>query len=152
MKNKSLILIIVTLVLIAAVAYIWVRLNNHWTDINGVTTVFERNTVYMNSKPGTDFYAGSGELTVSDGKHIHVEYALDAGSFDLAFRIYVKGSNALDVQSSVFDNLPDSGDVFGKSGVSGKGSLDLEVAPGMYIVYFKLHGTVGSAIVTAKAH
>lgn len=33
MKKKSLILIIATLVVIAAAAYIWVRLNNRWTDI-----------------------------------------------------------------------------------------------------------------------
>lgn len=70
--KKSMILTVASLVLIAAVAYICVRLNNRLTDINGVTTVYERNTVYMNSKPGTDFYAGSGELTVSEGKHIHV--------------------------------------------------------------------------------
>ena len=152
MKKKSMILIIVALILIAAVAYIWVRLNNRWTDINGVTTVSERNAVYMNSKPGTDFYAGSGELTVSDSKHIHVEYSLDAGSFDLAFHVYVKGSNDLDVRSAELSNLPDSGDVFGKSGVSGKGSLNLEAVPGTYKVYFKSHGAVGSATVTAKAH
>lgn len=152
MKKKSIILIIAALVLIAAITCIWLRLNNRWTDINGVTTVSERNTVYMNSKPDKDFYGGSGELTVSDGRHIHVEYSLDAGSFDLAFHIYVKGNDNLDMLSSVFDNLPASGDVFGKNGVSGKGILDLEATPGTYTVYFKSHGAVGTAVVTARAH
>lgn len=151
MKKKSIILIIATLLLIAAVAYIWLRLTNRWTDINGVTTVYERNTVYMNAKPDEDFYSGGiGELTVSGDRHIHVEYSFDTGSFDVAFQIYVKGSKNLDMLSSVFDNLPNSGDVFGKSSVSGKGILDLEAAPGTYVVYFKSHGAVGSAIVTAE--
>ena len=149
MKKKSIVLFVVAIVFIAAAAYVWVRYNNRWTDINGVTTVAERNTVYMNLKPGTNFYAGSGQLTVAEGKHIHVEYALDSGTFDLAFRIYVKGSDALAVQSPVFDDLPASGEVFGKSGVSGKGTLDFDVAPGTYKVYFKNHSVVGSATVTA---
>ena len=150
MKKKRIILLVVALVLIVAIAYIWLRLNNRRTDINGVTTVYERNTVYMNSKPGKDFYAGVGYLTVGEDKRIHTEYDLESGSFDLAFRIYVKGRVGLDVRSSAFDNLPNSGDVFGKSGVSGKGSLSFEVAPGEYEVYFKSHNTIGSATVTGR--
>ena len=113
--------------------------------------MYERNTVYMNVRPGKDFYAGVGYLTVGEGKRIHAEYDIESGSFDLALRIYVRERSGLDVRSSVFDNLSDSGEVFGKSGVSGKGSLGFEVAPGEYEVYFKSHDTIGSAIVTVKS-
>ena len=150
MKKKRIILLIVAIVLIVATAYVWLRLNNRWTDINGVTTVSERNTVYMNAKPGKDFYGGTGYLTVGEGKLIHAEYDIESGSIDIAFRIYVKGRANLNLRSSAFDDLPDSGEVFGKSGVSGKGSLAFEVAPGEYEVYFKSHDTIGSAIVTAR--
>ena len=150
MKKKSIVLIVVALVLIAVGGYVGMRIRNRWTDIKGVTTLFEKNTVIMNSKTGKEFEAGSGELTVDEGKRIHVEYALDAGSFDLAF---YKGSDALAViRRSNLDDLPDSGDLFGKSGVSGKGDLDFGAAPGKYTVYFEQHGAVGSATVTAKAH
>lgn len=78
-----------------------------------------------------------------------MEYALDAGSFDLAFCM---GNNALDmISNSDLDNLSASGEVFVKSGVSGKGSIDFEVVPGEYTVYFKQHGPVGTVSVTAKA-
>ena len=150
MKKKSILLIVVAIVFIAAIAYVWMRFNNRWTDINGFTTVYGRNTVYMNLKPGTNFYLGSGQLTINEGKHIYVEYALDSGTFDLAFRVYVKGSDGLAMKNPVFDNLPDSGEIFGKSGVSGKGTLDFDVAPGTYEVYFKTHSVIGSATVTAK--
>ena len=130
MKKKSVVLFVVALVLIAAVAYVGMRLINRRTDIIGVTTLFEKNTVIMNSKTGKDFEAGSGELTVDEGKRIHVEYALDAGSFDLAF---CKGSDALAaIRRANLSDLPNTGDLFGKSGVSGKGSLDFEAAPGKY--------------------
>ena len=136
-------------VLVAIAVYVGVRIKNRWTDINGVTTVYESNTVYMNSKSGKEFYAGSGKLKVGEGEHIHMNYALDAGSFDLAFCM---GSNALDlISNSDMDNLSASGNVFGKSGVSGKGSIDFETAPGEYTVYFKQHGAVGTVTVTAQA-
>ena len=150
MKKKKIVLLVSALVLIAAIAYVWLRLNNRWTDINGVTTVHERNTVYMNSKPGKDFYAGVGYLTVGENKRIHAEYDLESGSFDLAFRRYIEERTGLDVRSSAFDNLPDSGDVFGKSGISGQGSLNFDVAPGKYEVYFKSHNSIGSATVTER--
>ena len=148
---KKIILIVAVLVLISASAYVYWRTTNRLTDTIGVTTVYEKNTVYMNSKPGKDFYAGSGELTVSDGKSIHVEYALESGSFDLAFRLYREGSEGLDIQSAKLDNLPESGDLFGKSGVSGKGTVDFKVASGKYTVYFKSHSAIGSATATVKA-
>ena len=103
----------------------------------------------MNSKTGKEFYAGSGKLNVGEGERIHMQYALDGGSFDLAF---CKGGNALDVISnSDLDNLSVSGDVFGKSRVSGKGSIYFEASPGEYTVYFKQHGAVGTVTVTAQA-
>ncbi len=56
-----------------------------------------------------------------------MEYAVDTGKFDVAF---CKGSNALSViRSSELDNLHNAGNVFGKSGVSGKGSIDFEADP-----------------------
>ena len=150
MKKKSIVLIVAALVVIVAIAYVGMRFINRGTDINGVTTLVEKNTVIMNVKPGKDFAGGSGKLTVDEGKRIHVEYALDAGSFDLAF---CKGSNALDVlRSAKLDSLPDAGEVFGKSGVSGKGSLDLDAVPGEYTLYLNPHDTIGTATVTAKAH
>ena len=48
--------------------------------------------------------------------------------------------------------LPDSEDIFGKSGISGKGSLDFEAESGEYTVYFNQHAAVGTAKVTAKAN
>lgn len=148
MSKKRIILTVAVFVLIAAAAYVGLRLKNRWTDINGVTTVFERNTVYMNARPGKDFAGGSGYITVRQGKSIHVEYAVDTGKFDVAF---CKGSNALSViRSSELDNLHNAGNVFGKSGVSGKGSIDFEAEPGEYTVYFNPHDTIGSATVTAK--
>ena len=149
MSKKKVILTVVAFVLIAIAAYVGVRLKNRWTDINGVTTVYERNTVYMNAKTGKEFYAGSGKLSVGEGENIHVEYALEGGSFDLAF---CSGSNALDkISNSDLDNLSASGDVYGKSGISGKGSIYFEASPGEYTVYFKQHGAVGTVTVTAQA-
>jgi len=149
MKNKRIIvLILAILVVIAAVIYVGVRLHNRGTDIIGVTTLENRNTIIMNSKSGQEFVAGSGKLTVGTNERIHVVYELDNGSFDLAFH---KGSDGLDVfENSDLKNLSNTGDVFGKSGISGKGSLDLEVASGKYTVYFNQHGAVGSATVTTK--
>ena len=149
MKKKSIFLIAAAVVLIAAIAYAVTRLSNRWTDIVGVTTLEKKNTVIMNAKTGEEFVSGSGKLTVGEGERIHIEYALTAGSFDLAFH---QGSAGLDVfQSAELENLPNVGDVFGKSGVSGNGSLDFEAAPGEYTVYFNQHGAIGTATVTAKA-
>ena len=149
MSKKRIILTVAAFVLIAIAAYVGLRLKNRWTDINGVTTVYERNTVYMNVRPGKDFAGGSGYITVEEGKRIHVEYAVETGKFDIAF---YKGSNALSViRNSDLDNLSSSGNVFGKSGISGKGSIDFEAEPGEYEVYFKSHDTIGSAIVTVKS-
>ena len=99
---------------------------------------------------GTGLFTGYGQLTIDEGKHIHVEYALDSGNFDLAFRIYAEGNADLAVESPVFKNLQKSGEIFGKSGISGKGTLDLDAAPGTYEVHFRPHDVVGWAIVTEK--
>ncbi len=149
MSKKKIVLTVTVLVLIAVSIYTGMRIKNRWTDINGVTTVPDRNTVYMNSKTGKEFESGCGYLTVGEGQHIHVEYAIDTGSFDLAFH---KGNgNQTVFFNAPLDNLPDAGDVFGKSGISGKGSLDFEASRGEYMVFFRQHGAIGSATVTAKA-
>ncbi|MBQ6002924.1 MAG: hypothetical protein IJL18_08745 [Synergistaceae bacterium] len=149
MSKKRIILTVAAFVLIAIAAYVGLRLRNRWTDIKGVTTVYERNTVYMNVRPGKDFAGGSGYITVEEGKSIHVEYAVETGKFDIALN---KGSNALSViRNSDLDNLSSSGNVFGKSGISGKGSIDFEAEPGEYTIYFNPHDTIGSAIVTVKS-
>ncbi|MBQ9389622.1 MAG: hypothetical protein IJU07_05550 [Synergistaceae bacterium] len=148
MSKKKIVLTVTALVLTAIAAYVGIRLKNRWTDINGVTTVYKRNTVYMNVKQGKDFAGGSGYITVSEGRNIHVEYEIVSGKFDIAF---CKEKNALSViSSSNPDNLTVSGDVFGKSSVSGKGSINFEAEPGEYTVFFRPHDTLGSAVVTVK--
>lgn len=157
---KKIILIVAVPLMIAASAYAyWLFVNstyvywlfpNSWRDSTGFIT--GRNTIYMNVPSGTGLFAGYGQLTIDEGKHIHAEYALDSGSFDLAFRVYIEGNDDLAVESPVFKNLQNSGEIFGKSGISGKGTLDFDVAPGTYEVHFRPHDVVGWAIVTAKTH
>ena len=148
MSKKKIVLTVVSVVLIALVVYVGMRIKNRWTDINGVTTVYERNTVYINVRPGKDFAGGLGYITIRQGKSIHVEYVVEMGKFDIAF---CKGSNALSViRSSNLNNLPNAGEVFGKSGISGKGGIDFEAEPGEYSVFFNPHDTIGSATVTVK--
>lgn len=148
MSKKKIVLTVASVVIIAIAAYAVMRIQNRWTDINGVTTVYDRNTVYMNVKPGKDFAGGSGSITVQQGKSIYVEYAVDAGKFDIAF---YKGDNAHSViRNSNLDNLPNAGNVFGKSGVFGKGDIVFKAEPGEYTVFFNPHDTIGSATVTVK--
>ena len=148
MKKKTIILLGAALLFAAAAVYVGVRLHNHGTDIIGVTTLPDRNTVIVNAKTGEEFVAGSGKLTVGAGEHIHLEYALTAGSFDLAFH---EGGSGLDVfQNADLEALPAAGEVFGKSGVSGSGSLDFDAEAGNYTAYFVNHGMVGKVTVTAK--
>lgn len=148
MSKKKIALTVVSVILIAIAVYAGMRMKNRWTDINGVTTVYERNSVYLNVRPGKDFAGGSGSITVRQGESIHVEYSIDTGQFDIAF---CKGSNTLSaIQSSNLDNLPKAGNVFGKSGVSGKGGIDFEAQPGEYTLFFKPHNTIGSATVSVK--
>ena len=157
---KKIRLIIAVLLMIAASAYAyWLFVNstyvywlfpNSWRESTGFIT--GRNTIYMNAPSGTRLFAGYGQLTIDEGKHIHVEYALDSGNFDLAFQVYAEGNDDLAVESLVFKNLQNSGEIFGKSGVSGKGTLDFDVVPDTYEVHFRPHDVVGSATVTEKAN
>ena len=71
--------IVVAVLLVAAGIYTGIRLAKHGTDIIGVTTLPDRNTVIMNAKTGDEFVAGTGYLTVAEGEHIHLEYDLSAG-------------------------------------------------------------------------
>ena len=130
--------------------YVYWLFPNAWRESTGIIT--GRNTIYMNEPSGAGLFTGYGQLTIDEGRHIHVEYALDSGSFDLAFRVYVEGNDELPVKSPVFKNLQKSGEIFGKSGIFGKGTLDLDAAPGTYEVHFRPHDVVGWAIVTEKAN
>ena len=148
MKKKTIIILAAALLFAAAAVYVGVRLHNRGTDIIGVTTLPDRNTVIVNAKTGKEFVSGSGKLTVGAGEHIHLEYALTAGSFDLAFH---EGSDGLDVfRNADLENLPSTGEVFGKSDLSGSGSLDFEAADGEYTVYYNNHGAIGTAKITAS--
>ena len=149
MKRKTLMILAVTALLVLSLSGCGRLLSRDHTDIIGVTTLTEKNTVVMNSPTGDEFVSGSGKITIGEGERLHVEYALDKGSFDLAFH---KGSDGLDVfKSADLEALPMEGDVFGKSGVEGSGSLELEAPAGEYTVYFAIHDTVGSATVSATA-
>ena len=143
MNGKRLLLLVLTALLVISAAGC-----GHGTDIVGVTTLPKKNIVIMNSRTGTEFVTGSGTVTVKQGEHIHLEYALSAGSFDLAFHA---GDARLDVfERADLENLTTEGEVFGKSGIAGTGSLDFEAQPGEYTVYFALHEAVGTARVSAK--
>ena len=159
MKKKTIGIIAAVVLVVAAVVYVAVRLNSRGTDLTGVTTLTERNTVIMNSKEANSFVSGSGQISVGERGQIHINYALSSGSCDIAFHA---GSTSLDVfQDAELDQLPDAGEglerarlpdtgeIFGVSGVSGTGSLDLAAESGDYTVWFSMHGAVGTATITA---
>ena len=126
---------------VAAVGYAGLRISRRGTDLIGVTTL--DNTVIMNSKTGKEFVSGSGKLTLGEGERIHLKYSLDAGSFDFAVN---SGSNGLDIfDSTDLGSLSDEGEVFGRSGITGKGSLDFKAGPGEYTLFFNMHDAVGTA-------
>ena len=90
MKKKTMIILAVVLLLVlAAAAYAGVRLARRGTDITGVTTLPDRNTVYVNSGA---FEAGSGWLTVGEGEAIILKYDFSAGSIDVFFRADENGA------------------------------------------------------------
>ena len=169
MKKNKVVWFILALV-IAVVAIIAIlavrRFSTLHKDITGVTTLTNENLVIMNSPSANVFVSGSGQITVKSDKGIHVEYAVTEGSFDLAFTagsadpIFAEGSVdpasmknelGLDVfRNADLSNLTADGEIFGASGVSGKGSLDFAVSPGVYSVYFNMHDTVGTSTVSAK--
>ena len=148
--SKKIIALIVALILIIAAGaiYVGVRINNRGRDIIGVTTLFKTNEVIMNAATGQEFESGTGQITVGSGKSIHLEYKLSAGSFDVAFHA---GHGARDLfEAANMSDLSAEGEVFGKSSVSGSGSLDFEAAEGDYTVYFVIHDTIGTARVSTK--
>ena len=161
MKKKTVALVIVAALLVVGAAYIAVRLKNHGTDIIGVTTLTAKNTVIMNAKAGNEFVSGAGQLTVGEGERIHVEYNLKAGEIDVAFRAnegdfasYEDITPDNENLEEVLNSLPAPEDMagegsFGQDGVSGKGSLDFDAAPGAYAVRIAIHDAIGKAVVTA---
>ena len=148
MKRKTLIIYTVALLLVLAMSGCGRLLSRDHNDIIGVTTFSEKNTVVMNSPTGDEFVSGSGKIILGEGEKLHVEYTLDKGSFDLAFHM---GSDGLGVfDSADLDTLPVQGDVFGKSGVEGSGSFELDAPAGEYTVFFSIHDAAGSASVSAE--
>ena len=160
MKKKTILTIVLAL-LVAAGIYTCFRLAKRGTDITGVTTLPDRNTVIMNAKTGDEFAAGTGYLTVAEGEHIHLEYDLSAGSIDVSFK---PGEDALfgtlmsqdePLTSEDLEDLPTAEDmtgegVFGQEDVTGKGSMDFDVAADTYTVYIVNNNAIGSATFTTK--
>ena len=145
-RRFFIILVLAVFVIVATSACGSLQRRHH--DITGVTTLPDENIVIMNSPTGKEFVSGSGSVTVGEGKRIHVEYSLDDGSIDLAF---YKGDGNLEVfEKTDLENLTNDGDVFGKSAVSGTGSIDFEASSGEYAVYFNLHSAIGSVTVGAE--
>lgn len=157
MKNKKRVILIAVLVLaFAAVGYVGYRLAIRGTDIIGVTTLPDRNTVYVNGKSGDEFTAGSGFITVGEGEQLCLKYDFSAGGIDIYFRA---DENAADAYENVTDfdpeKLPTAEEMtgegaFGQAGVTGKGTLDFPAEAGTYTVFFVNHGVIGKASVTAK--
>ena len=145
MKRKTVRVTALLVCVILLVSLTGCGLFSRHRDITGVTTLTDENTVIMNSPSGTEFVSGSGVITVKEGQAIRLTYEILEGSFDLALNA---GDGSLGVfESADLGNLTSEGDVFGVSGVTGTGELEIEAAAGEYTVFFKLHGAVGSATV-----
>ncbi|MBR3570758.1 MAG: hypothetical protein IKN96_08210 [Oscillibacter sp.] len=161
MNKKNIVIIGVAALVVVACAYVALRLRNRCTDIIGVTTLTDRNTVIMNSKTGAEFVSGEGQLAVGEGERIRVEYDLSGGEIDISFKERGEGSASYEDITpenvpDVLENLPTPEDMtgegaFGQDGITGKGSLYFDAAPGSYNVHIALHDAVGKAVVTAKA-
>ena len=151
MKKKT-VLIVALVLAAAAVGYVGYRLAIRGTDIVGVTTLPDRNTVIVNGKTGDEFESGTGFLTVGEGQKLHVEYDVKSGSFDVAFRADEDAAAAYEEMD--VDNLPTAEEMtgegsFGTAELTGKSSLDFDAEPGDYTVYITNHGMVGNVKVTA---
>ena len=150
--KKKIILFLVLALAAAAAVYACVRVSRHGTDIIGVTTLADKNTVIMNSKTGSEFVSGSGVISVAQGEHIHLECDLKEGSIDVAFRGDEGAAAAY--ESMTPENLPTAEEMtgegaFGQESISGKCSLDFDAEAGEYTVYIANRGAVGKAVVTA---
>ena len=145
-KKMMLFLIVILAALIAAGAYIGVRLARHGRDIVGVTTLTEKNTVIMNAYTGDEFVSGTGMLSVAEGRRAHLSYKLKEGSFDLTFVSKTENTgDALpefetETVSEEYDRKQD--------GIEGSGELDFDLDAGEYEVTFTMHGAVGTAKLT----
>ena len=153
MKKKTVALIVVLALVVAGAAYVAFRLKIRGTDIIGVTTLPDRNTVIMNSKTGDEFVGGTGYVNIGEGERIRVKCALSAGEIDLLFY----PSDFYPSFQSTLEDWPISKDAagegsFGQDGVSGKDDLYFDAAPGVYAVSIAPHGSIGKVVITtAKA-
>lgn len=152
MKKKTVAIIVVLALVVAGVAYVAFRLIIRGTDIIGVTTLPDRNTVIMNSKTGDEFVGGTGYVNVGEGERIRVKCDLSAGEIDLLFY----PSDFYPTFQATLEDWPISKDEagegsFGQDGVSGKDDLYFDAAPGAYAVQIAPHGSIGKVVITAKA-
>ena len=164
MNKKTIIMIGAAVVGIAVIAAAAVRISRHGKDIIGVTTLGDRNQIIMNVDRDHDFVSGEGYLTIGEGEHIHLEYNMKSGSFDVVVsagtdEVY---SALTETDGQAPENLPAPEELRsfeekmaatdgaqGQGGIEGKGSLDFKAAPGDYTVAFYPHDAVGRAVVTA---
>ena len=153
MNKKNIVIIGVAVLVVVACAYVAMRLHNRGTDIIGVTTLPDRNTVIMNSKTGDEFVGGTGYVNVGEGERIRVKCDLSAGEIDLLFY----PSDFYPTFQATLEDWPISKDsagegAFGQDGVSGKDDLYFDAAPGAYVVSIAPHGSIGKVVITtAKA-
>lgn len=155
-KKTKIILAVVLLLVLAAAVYVGMRFAKRGTDITGVTTLSDRNTVYVNGKQSGSFASGSGWITVGEGEEIVLTYDFSAGSIDVFYRPDENAASAIaDVQDFRPEDLPTAEEMtgegsYGQEGITGRGTLKYPADPGTYTVYVVNHDAIGSATVTAK--
>ena len=82
MSKAVIILIVVGVLAAVLVGVLFFTMSD--TNIVGVTTYPDRNTVVLCCKTGSEFANGDGKITVGEGEHLRLDHALKAGSFDFA--------------------------------------------------------------------
>ena len=152
MKKKSILILAGVLVIVIAAGVVLYR--HRGGDVIGVTTYSNQNKVIMNAKTGSEFVSGTGTIDVGEGKHVCIEHALTAGSVDVAF---ASDKNAVERHRNIgADNLPDPEAEVPEAtateeGISGKGSTDVALTPGSYLVTITNNNAVGKVTISEKA-